>query len=323
MDRIKKIADALLKKKTIYESAELDSVVEEAFFSFYRQQADEINRHLAYERDLRGSLNGDDSVIVKFNVNMYLDRFDKYFKKKNFYSAYMQDSYYRMLITILVPEKKISEQIPVSIRKQLFLGMIDNTVYNGKISRKLFIKYMWEYINSLEQPLNDIYPEKILEYFKDSIADEVSEKRTSSPDSEPVDIFQKLDVLTEVLVLNKIRSRKDMKKLMHSSSTLGFLLKLILLFIIALAGGFSISYFQTFIFREKLHIEMFLQVLAVFGAIWLFLLVIVITMYIYSATRKKVLFRSVSGIVKVMNIKPEVLKVFFRNKYYIDYRKIR
>jgi len=58
------------------------------------------------------------------------------------------------------------------------------------------------------------------------------------------------------------------------------------------------------------------------GSVWVLLLVYTVSSFIYASTRKKTLFRSISGIIKVLYIKPDVLKVFFGNKYSVDYRKI-
>ncbi len=293
----------------------------ESYESFYRQQAQEIRKHLTYEHDLSGSMSGNESVVVKFNIKTYINRFDRYFTEKKIYSGFPQDGYYKLLVDTLIPEKSISDLIPARIQRRLFLGLIDKTVERNGVGRKIIIKYLWEYISSLEKPLNNVDPDKILEIFKETIGELDKDKESSRDVNAQMNNFQKLDILTEILVLNKIRTSKDMRRLLATSSLTGFIIKV---FILILLGIFSIVagvYFaKTY---PSLSFAGWMQFVIVVSSIWIILFIIIISSFIYSKTRRKTLFRSVTGITKVLQIKPEVLKVFYKNRYLIDFRKIR
>ena len=322
MNKVEQFFTSLLDKTSPPKPIEIDSRMIDDFLSFYRQRAHEISRHLAYEHDLKGSQKVNDSVIVKFDVRTYINTIDRYFKSKNLYPSYKQKEYYQLLFNILIPEEQISDLIPLDIRKKLFSGMIDATVLQGKINKKLFIKYLWEFVTALETPINGEYPEKILELFKESLAEQDRGKEHEPTGTEPVEVFQKLDVLAEVLAKNRIKSQRDMRRLLRRSNTFGLFFKLLLLLFLVITLYQSLPYISHSLGTSTDGFKMYIQILVLGGSIWVLLLVYTVSSFIHAATRKKTLFRAISGIIKVLYIKPDVLKVFFGNKYSVDYRKI-
>ncbi len=302
-------------------TVDIDSEMIKDFLSFYRQNAYEISRHLEYERDLTGSLKDNNSIILKFDVDSYASKLNKYFEAKKLYSAVLKREYFQLLVLILVPEKLIADLIPFDIRKKFFLRMIDSSVLKGRISRKIYIKNLWEYITSIENPVNGEYPEKILELFKECLADQTVKEEQKSKD-ETIDIFQKLDVLTEVLANNKIRSQREMRRLVRSSSLTIFFLKLLFHVIIAVALYIFLFYIKYLDNNSTLMFSSLIQISILAGIIWLLILVYSISSFSYAIARKKAIFRSILGTIKVLYIKPDVLKVFFKNKFSFDYRKI-
>lgn len=294
-----------------------------SYASFYLQQAHEIKKHLMYEHDLSESTSGNDSIVMKFDINVYIKWFDRYWEEKRIYNGFPQDGYYELLLITLIPGSAISDLLPTKIRKLLFLGLVDKTVERSGIERKIVIKYIWEYVSSLNKPLNNVDPDKVLDLFKEAIG-ELDRKNFQKANSQMTN-SQKLYILTEILTLNRIRTSHDLKRLLAASSFIGFTIKS---FILILAGVFSFyfyvgyagSKFTDTVYDIPVGLIQFAILLAV---IWVFLFVIMLSTYIYAKTRKKTLFRSISAVTRILQIKPEVLKVYFKNKYFTDYRKIR
>ncbi len=321
---INKVVD-FFHKFSEQESFVVNADIREGYLSFYRQQAQEIRKHLTYERDLSGpTMSGNESVVVKFNIQTYINRFDRYFTEKKIYSGFPQNGYYKLLVDTLIPEKTISDLIPAKTQRRLFLGLIEKTVERNEVGRKIIIKYLWEYISSLEKPLNNVDPDKILEIFKETIGELDKDKESFRGINAQMNNFQKLDILSEILLLNKIRTSKDMKHLLATSSLTGFIIKLFILILLGVFSFFAgISFTKMYPSSSLTTLTGLIQLVILVSSIWIFLFIIIFSSYIYAKTRRKTLFRSITGITKVLQIKPEVLKVFYKNRYLIDYRKIR
>ena len=164
-------------------------------------------------------------------------------------------------------------------------------------------------------------PESILTVYKECISEikDIPQKNT-----EGLNNLQKINIVSDYLTSIGIRSGKDIVKLYTKASYINFWLGTIIITLI-FAAALSTPAMEIF--------DMLLKKIDPSGSSFPFqflllstyfiLMIFRIPPFVKNSTKRKILVATINIFERSLNIKPDVMRVFFKNKYMFEYKRLK
>lgn len=321
MNKIVSFFNYLFGKEEYIDITTFTESMKNDYLSFQKQQALRIKSHINYDNELSGTKPLRKDVIVKFDIENYINENNQYFIEKDFYNHTTDKKFHFIILNILVPNSKIQELIPGNIRKDLFIGVLRNIAKHSNLELKNLIKFYWEYISAQKISINNYTSESILEIYKNCISEI---KDFPQINEEGLNNLQKINIVSDYLNSIGIRSGRDMTRLYNKAGYINFWLGTV---IITLIFGAAMSkpaseifnnLFESADFQNKSYPLQFPLLISYF-----ILMIIRIPPFVKNSTKRKIMVSTINIFERTLNIKPDVMRVFFKNKYMFEYKRLK
>ncbi len=311
----------LIRKDTYVDVSTLTESTKNDFISFQKQQANRIRSHINYDNDLSGTKPLSPDIIVKFDSATYTKEINQYFVEKDLYNHTTDSIFHEIIMNVLIPEKGIQENVSSNIRKELFIGVLRNIAVHSNLEIKNIIKFYWEFISVLKNPINNQAPESILAIYKECVSgintDQDHQKAGFNS-------FQKINIVADYLNSIGLRTNRDLLKLYKKSNYFSFWFGTIVITLIFIASMSTTAkyFFEYILARLDMPGEssFFQFPLLVTLAI---LIIFRIPSFVRNATKRKIMISTINLFESSFSIKPDVMRVFFKNKYLFDYKRLK
>ena len=321
MNKLTSLFNYLFGKEDYIDITTFTESMQNDFLSFQKQQAIRIKSHINYDNDLSGTKPVRADVIVKFDIENYIKENNQYFVEKDFYNHTTDQKFHFIIMNILVPNTEIQELIPINIRKGLFTGVLRNIAAHSNLELKNIIKFYWEYITVLQNSVNNHDPESILAVYKDCISEI---KDIPQKNEEGLNNLQKINIVSDYLTSISIKSGKDIVKLYAKASYINFWLGTIIITLIFSAAMSNLVMEIFDILFDKIGIPGKSYPLQVPLLITYFILMMFrIPPFVKNSTKRKIMVATINIFERSLNIKPDVMRVFFKNKYMFEYKRLK
>jgi len=321
MDKIASLFKYLFGKEEYLDTTTFTESMKNDFLSFQKQQALRIKSHINYDNELSGTKPIREDVIVKFEIENYINENNQYFIEKDFYNHTTDQNFHFIILNILIPNSEIQKLIPTNITKDLFIGVLRNIAKHSNLELKNIIKFYWEYISTQKISINNYSSEAILEIYKKCISEI---KEIPQKNEEGLNNLQKINIVSDYLTSIGIRSGRDITRLYKKAGYVNFWLSTV---IITLIFGATMSkpaseifnnLFKAADFSNKSYPLQFPLLISYF-----MLMIFRIPPFIKNSTKRKIMVSTINIFERTLNIKPDVMRVFFKNKYMFEYKKLK
>ena len=321
MNKIASFFNYLFGKEEYLDVTTFTESMKNDFLSFQKQQALRIKSHINYDNELSGTKPVREDVIVKFEIENYINENNQYFIEKDFYNHTTDQKFHFILLNILIPNSEIQGLIPANIRKDLFIGVLRNIAKHSNLELKNIIKFYWEYISAQRISLHNHTFESILEIYKNCISEI---KDIPQKNEEGLNNLQKINIVSDYLNSISIRSGRDITRLYTKAGYINFWLGTVIITLIfgaamsKPASEIFINLFKTVDFPNKPYPLQFPLLISYF-----ILMIIRIPSFVKNSTKRKIMVSTINIFERTLNIKPDVMRVFFKNKYMFEYKRIK
>ena len=321
MNKIASFINYLFGKEEYLDVTTFTESMKNDFFSFQKQQALRIKSHINYDNELSGTKPVREDVIVKFEIENYINENNQYFVEKDFYNHTTDQKFHFIILNILIPNSEIQELIPTNIRKDLFIGVLRNIAKHSNLELKNIIKFYWEYISAQKFSIHNHTSESILEIYKNCISEI---KDIPQKNEEGLNNLQKINIVSDYLTSIGIRSGKDITSLYTKAGYINFWLGTVIITLIFgavmsnPASKIFINLFETVDFPNKPHPLQFPLLISYF-----ILMTFRIPPFVKNSTKRKMMVSTINIFERTLNIKPDVMRVFFKNKYMFEYKRLK
>lgn len=321
MNKLTSLYNYLFGKEDYVDITTFTESMRNDFLSFQKQQAIRIKSHINYDNDLSGTKPVRADVIVKFDIENYIKENNQYFVEKDFYNHTTDRKFHSIILNILVPNTEIQELVPINIRKELFTGVLKNIAAHSNLELKNIIKFYWEYISVLESSINNFDPESILAVYKGCISEI---KDIPQKNEEGLNNLQKINIVSDYLTAIGMRNGKDIVKLYAKASYINFWLGTIIitLFFVVAMSTVAMDIYEILLNRINPSFNSYpLQVPLIIT--YFILMMFRLSPFVKNTTKRKILVSTINILERALNIKPDVMRVFFKNKYMFEYKRLK
>ena len=274
---------------------------------------------------MTASLESADHVLLRFDIDEYVKEIHDCFVRNLLYRHFTEGPFHQLMIEILVPDGSIRELLSRDARRRIFAGVLRNLAANSGLPLQKLIKFYYEYLSLLQQPVNDVPPQEVLELFKEAVALLEREHREPKAHAAAAEsILRHQSLLAGIVTAFGIRKKRQFEEIFSPALLFNYLFSLLLfgalaaVLILPSGIGFILTALEPAISSDR---QPLLQPAALLG---LGLLVLYATVrYRLRSQKRRLLTKCLNAVCADQGIRPEETSAFFRNRFGCEWGKRR